>query len=676
MHAPQHRFTCSFLVATAAAVVLSALPATAQSARPRVGGQPGQLVAATATCATDPATPKRQLRAMWISSVTNIDWPSQTGLTVATQQAEYRAWLDLAVQRRMNAVVVQIRPTADAFWPSPYEPWSQWLTGTQGADPGYDPLSFLVSEAHARNLEFHAWFNPYRVSLQTDLTKLAANHPARQHPEWTFTYGGRLYYNPGIPAVRSFVEDAMMDAVSRYDVDGVHWDDYFYPYPVSGVSIPDSSTFTQYGGGFTDIGDWRRNNVNLLVQEMRQRIKAAKPWVKFGISPFGIWRNATTDPLGSQTSGLQSYDAIYADSRRWVKSGWIDYIAPQIYWYIGQSAADYAVLTPWWASVVAGTDVQLAIGQAAYKVGASGQAAQWQTSTELTDHLLLNRDYPDVDGDIYFSAKDVRADRLGGISRLAADHYTRPALLPLSPQLGGTAPAAPTLTAASWVTGGVQLDWQASDTPAAYAVYRITGSGPADACAFADAANLVATVRATATTMSYLDVTAAASQTYTYYVAALDRLHNESVPSAGRTTTGTGAFSATVDNSDSSRFTAGTGWGVSSYSTQRYGADYRYATPVNAGDAAWYKVNIPVTGSYRVAVWYPATSGYNNATPYLVATTTGTVTVPVDQRANGGTWVTLGTFTLAGGDHNVVGVSRWTAGTGYVIADAVQVTGV
>jgi hypothetical protein len=433
------------------------------------------------------------------------------------------------------------------------------------------------------------------------------------------------------------------------------------------VAIPDAATYAQYGGGYANIDDWRRDNVNLLVQEMHQRIQAVKPWVKFGVSPFGIWRNASTDPLGSQTSGLQSYDAIYADTRRWVTSGWLDYIAPQIYWHIGFATADYAVLTPWWASVVAGTDVQLYIGQATYRVGASGQASQWQTATELSSHLTLNRSYPEVDGDIHFSAKDVLADRLGGFSRVAADHYTKPALRPATS--GGAAPGTPSLTAATRVAGGVQLSWTGSGV--AQAVYRVAGSGAADACAFADASNLVATVRGAS---GYLDASAAANQTYTYYVTALDRLDTESAVSAGRTVTGSGAFSAIVDNTDSGRFTASANWGTSTFSAQRYGTDYRYANPQSVSDVAWFKVNIPATASYKVQIWYPANSGYNSSTPFIVATTSGTVSVPVDQRSGGGTWVTLGTYTLAAGDHNVVGVSRWTAGTGYVIADAVKVS--
>ncbi len=623
--------------------------------------------AMVAACTTDPATPKRQLRAMWISTVANIDWPSRTGLSVSAQQAELRAWLDLAVSRRMNAVMIQVRPTADAFWPSPYEPWSQWLTGAQGRDPGYDPLAFMVAEAHARNLELHAWFNPYRIANHADPSRLTSTHPARVHPDWRFAYDGKLYYNPGIPEVRTFIEDAIMDAVSRYDIDGVHLDDYFYPYPVSGETIPDATTFSRYGGGFTDIGDWRRDNVNRLVRELGGRVHAAKPWVAFGISPFGIWRNSGTDPLGSRTSGLQSYDAIYADSRLWVKQGWVDYIAPQIYWHIGYGPAAYEVLTAWWSDVVRGTGVHLVVGQAAYRVGVSGQDAAWQNPAELSDHLYDNRRHPEVAGDVYFSAKDVRADRIGGISALVSAHYSRPALPPARGT--GSAPAAPTITSATRTSTGVALSWQA--TGASYAIYRVAGAQQeADPCFFADARNLLATTGKT----TFTDTTAGASGAHTYYVAALDRWRRESAPSAGRTVTDSpGAFSVVIDNSDPS-FTASSAWGTSSYSGQRYGADYRFATPVSASDPAWFTAAIPDAGTYRVEVRHPADPGYNSATPYIVAADGGNRVVNVDQRTAGGQWRSLGTFTLAAGTYKVVGVSRWTSTTGYVIADAVRIT--
>jgi len=251
----------------AAALLGALVVATPASATPDAAG----ATTATAACTTDPATPKRQFRALWIASVTNIDWPSKASQTapdqVARQKAEYLEWLDLAERLNHNAVVVQVRPTADAFWPSPHEPWSEYLTGVRGQDPGWDPLAFLVEESHKRNLEFHAWMNPYRVSMPApggagaDISKLAPNHPARQHPDWVFAYppagvaGSRLYYNPGIPEVREFVETAMMDAVKRYDIDAVHFDDYFYPYPSGTHQYPDDATFAQYNRGFTDKAD-------------------------------------------------------------------------------------------------------------------------------------------------------------------------------------------------------------------------------------------------------------------------------------------------------------------------------------------------------------------------------------------------------------------------------------
>ncbi|HEY2794806.1 MAG TPA: family 10 glycosylhydrolase, partial [Micromonosporaceae bacterium] len=287
--------------------------------------------AASTTCTVNPATPKRQFRAMWIATVEDLDWPNSTD--EATAKAQFIHELDYAVSKNMNAVIVQIRPTADAFWPSPYEPWSGYLTGVRGQDPGWDPLAFMVAAAHARNLEFHAWFNPFRASMPAtsasspeaggDINKLAPTSPLRAHPDWAVVYpagtaASQLYYNPGIPAVREYVENAIMDAVSRYDIDGVQFDDYYYPYPAAGQDFGDDATFAQYGAGFTNKNDWRRNNIDLFIQEISAKIHAAKPWVRFGVSPFGIWRNSSEDPLGSATSGSESYDITYSDTRLWV----------------------------------------------------------------------------------------------------------------------------------------------------------------------------------------------------------------------------------------------------------------------------------------------------------------------------------------------------------------------
>jgi len=509
-------------VIAAAAALASGFLTTPATAEPAPQGN--------SSCTPDAATPKRQFRATWLASVVNIDWPSRTGLSAAQQQAELVGWLDDAVRQHHNAVILQVRPTADAFWPSQVEPWSRYLTGTQGGDPGYDPLAFAVAEAHKRNLELHAWFNPYRLSMDTDLSALVPTHPARQHPEWVVPYGGKLYYNPGIPAARKLVEDAIMDAVSRYDIDGVHFDDYFYPYPVAGQTFADAATYAEYGAGIPTLAEWRRNNINLLIQELQQRIKAAKPWVKFGVSPFAVWRNARTDPLGSPTTaGVQTYDDLYADTRRWVRESWIDYVVPQVYWAQGFAPADYSKLVPWWAEQVRGTDVHLYIGQATYKVGTSTQSPDWSDPAELSDHLAFNSTIPEVKGDIYFSAKDVRADRLGATSLLNQTWYSRPALVPAMPSLDSRAPLPVRALRASRTDDGVQLRWTggSADTTS-YAVYR-HDLDAGEWCEDNDARNLLATVRASGEPV-YVDTTAADAGQYVYLVTALDRTWNESNP--------------------------------------------------------------------------------------------------------------------------------------------------
>jgi uncharacterized lipoprotein YddW (UPF0748 family) len=506
-----------------AGLLLSGLSGTA-SAAPTQSDEQG--------CVPSTSTPLRQFRASWVASVTNIDWPSKTGLTAAQQQAELIGWLDDAVRQHHNAVILQVRPTADAFWPSKVEPWSQYLTGHQGGDPGYDPLAFAVAEAHKRNLELHAWFNPYRLSMGTDLNALVPTHPARQHPDWVVSYGGKLYYNPGIPAARKLVEDAIMDAVSRYDIDGVHFDDYFYPYPVAGQVFADDATYQQYGSGFPVRADWRRHNVDLLVSELAERIHAVKPWVKFGISPFAVWRNKATDATGSDTTaGVQTYDDLGADTRKWVRERWLDYIAPQIYWNIGFAPADYAKLVDWWSGVVDGTGVHLYVGQATYKVGVSTQSPAWMDPAELSRHLSYNQAHSQVLGDIFFSAKDVRANRLSHMDILAAEHYTRPALVPLMPQRGGEAPRRPVLIGAHQESDGVHLRWVPDRASVSFAVYRFDGTRGVSGCDLADASHLIATGRGDGVLWSFVDSTAVPGARYTYVVTTLDRLHNESVPS-------------------------------------------------------------------------------------------------------------------------------------------------
>ncbi|MFF9626001.1 glycoside hydrolase family 10 protein [Streptomyces griseosporeus] len=393
-------------------------------------------VAALSTLAMGPAAPGRaqaraqaaEMRGMWIATVANRDWPSAPGLTAAEQRAELIALLDLAVRRRLNTVFLQVRPTADALWPSPYEPWSAWLTGTQGKNPGWDPLGTALKEAHARGLQLHAWFNPYRVANHTDPARLVPAHPARRHPDWVVPYGGKLYYNPGLPEVRAFVQDAILDAVRKYAVDAVHFDDYFYPYPVPGQTFDDDAAYDRHGGGFPSRGAWRRDNIDRLVRETAARIAQVRPGTRFGISPFGVWRNAAVDPLGSDTrAGVQTYDDLYADTRKWVRGGWIDYLVPQLYWNIGFADADYAKLLPWWAEVARGSRTRLYLGEALYKAGDPAQPAAWQDPAELSRHLTLAKKYPQVRGHVFFSAREVAADRVGAMARVVADHYGQPA---------------------------------------------------------------------------------------------------------------------------------------------------------------------------------------------------------------------------------------------------------
>ncbi|WP_230199097.1 glycoside hydrolase family 10 protein [Risungbinella massiliensis] len=475
----------------------------------------------------EPTWVKRQLRAMWIATVVNIDWPSKTGLTKEEQQKEFLHNLDTAKLMNMNAVIVQISPTADAFYKSNIYPWSKYLSGTQGVDPGYDPLAFMIEEAHKRNLEFHAWLNPYRISMDTNLNGLVDNHPAKQHPEWVESYGGKLYFNPGIPAVRQHIQNVVKEVTAKYDVDAIHFDDYFYPYPVSGQDFPDADTFAQYGSGFTNKGDWRRNNVNLLVQEVAQAVKSTKPYVKFGISPFGIWKNKTTDPSGSDTAGSQSYYTIYADSRKWVKEEWIDYITPQIYWNIGLEVAAYDKLVPWWSEQVKGTKVQLYIGHASYKIAANNEA--WNNPEELPNQLRLNMNYPEVKGSMFFSAKDFTIrNPLGIREKLANDLYRYPSLVPAMPHLDNQAPVAPELRAVLRWSNGVHLYWRDSDPTTTYFVlYRFPQGATID---LNDSTKMVDTVRKTGEFQAYLDKEADLSQKYTYAITAVDRLHNESAP--------------------------------------------------------------------------------------------------------------------------------------------------
>lgn len=467
--------------------------------------------------------PKAEMRAAWIATVENIDWPVK-GAEPEAQKQQYIDLLDQLQSVGMNAVIMQIKPTADSFYPSEYGPWSEWLTGVQGKDPGYNPLEFLIEETHKRNMEFHAWFNPYRVSMKDDLNALTENHPARQHPEWVESYGGKLLFNPGIPAAQEFILDSVMEVVKNYDIDAVHFDDYFYPYPSGGVDFPDDDTFAEYGAGFSNKGDWRRDNVNQFVKSVSEAIKAEKSYVKFGISPFGIWKNkSATAPDGSETNGLSSYDAIYADSKKWVEEEWIDYITPQIYWYRGYAPAAYDKLIEWWSDVTAGKNVQLYSGQAVYRINT---VDSWLDPEEMPNQIKYNRSFEEVAGSMYFSAKWFAENPLQFSDRLRNDLYRYKALVPTMPWLDNQAPSAPVGVTAHHGPEGVSLKWRSKDDEAYYVVYRFTDKEDRD---IQNPANIVQLIRKQqGSSQSFVDTTPLEKGKYRYVVTAVDRLHNES----------------------------------------------------------------------------------------------------------------------------------------------------
>ncbi|MBP1964480.1 family 10 glycosylhydrolase [Paenibacillus aceris] len=474
--------------------------------------------------------PKRELRAAWIASVENIDWPQKGVVTPEAQKQSFTALLDDLAKMGMNAVVVQVKPTADAFYPSEYGPWSEYLTGEQGKDPGYDPLAFMVEEAHKRNMEFHAWFNPYRVSMKDKIENLVANHPARQHPDWVVSYGGKLYYNPGVPAVKDFVIGSIMEVVRNYDIDSVHMDDYFYPYVVDGKDFPDDATYQAYGAAFPNKGDWRRDNVNKLVHELSTAIKHEKSYVKFGISPFGVWRNLADDPTGSDTTaGQRNYDDLYADTRTWIHEGWIDYITPQIYWNFGFTAAAYEKLIDWWTKETQGTNVHLYIGHAVYKINANNEA--WENPDELPNQLKYNLNFEGVKGSMHFSAKDLQTNPLGIKDRLTNDSYKLPALIPSMPWIDATAPEQPKLDTVSKGSAGIDLSWKDAEgsDAAYYVIYRFDGSQGGSIDNPAQIAGIVR--KQSSNVQHYTDNKAVEGNLYTYAVTAVDRVHNESVAS-------------------------------------------------------------------------------------------------------------------------------------------------
>ena len=371
-----------------------------------------------------------EMRGVWVSTVSNLDWPEVGNYDVKVQKELLKEKFDFIEEQNMNTIFFQVRPMGDALYESSYAPWSKYLTGTLGENPGYDPLEFAIDEAHKRGLELQAWFNPFRIDSNSEkfnidnyIDELPEESPLKNNPDWIVKYNNYHYLDAGIPEVREYVIDTIIEVVKNYNIDGVVLDDYFYPYPSGGVEFPDEDTYEKYGEGFSSKDEWRRNNIDCFISELYSKIKNTNAEVKFGVSPFGIWRNGESVG-GSNTSGLSSYDDVYVDSRKWIQEGWIDYIIPQIYWQFDYNSAPFATLVDWWAKQVENTNVELYIGHAAYKINDSSYGEAWLNGNEVINQIRYSRANSNVKGNCFFRLKTLEENRLRFTDKLK-ELYTR-----------------------------------------------------------------------------------------------------------------------------------------------------------------------------------------------------------------------------------------------------------
>ena len=470
---------------------------------------------------TGSAYPKREFRAAWIQSVNG----QFRGMPTEKLKQNLIGQLNSLQKAGINAIIFQVRPEADALYASRLEPWSRFLTGVQGKapEPYWDPMQFMIDECHKRGMEFHAWINPYRTKT-TLKSELAPNHVYNIHPEWFVTYGDQLYFDPALPESRRHICMVVSDIVSRYDVDAIHMDDYFYPYPIKGKDFPDDASFARFGGGFSNKGDWRRSNVNVLIKKLHETIREIKPWVKFGISPFGIYRNESSDPLGSKTKGLQNYDDLYADVLLWAREGWIDYNIPQIYWHIGHPVADYETLVKWWARNT--ENRPLFIGQSVMNTVQNADPKN-PSINQLPRKMALQRAYQTIGGSCQWPASAVIENAGKYRDALIAEYHKYPALPPVFDFMDNEAPGKVRKMKPIWTEDGYILFWTAPkykeemNRAVQYVVYRFDAKEKVN---IDDPSHIVAITRDNFYKLPYED----GKTKYRYVVTALDRLHNES----------------------------------------------------------------------------------------------------------------------------------------------------
>ncbi|SUI97305.1 Uncharacterized protein conserved in bacteria [Sphingobacterium spiritivorum] len=472
-------------------------------------------------------SPKRELRGVWIATVANIDWPSRDNESSERQKQELINILDAHQRAGLNAIFFQIRPAADAFYAKGREPWSRYLSGVQGKAPSpfYDPLEFVIEEAHKRGMELHAWVNPYRASTTLNPAHFSKDHITRTKPEWFFKYGGKYLFNPGLPEVRQYIIDVIMDVVKNYDVDGIHFDDYFYPYPdARNTALPDAPTFHQFGQGFANIHDWRRNNVDLLIRDLGIAIKKEKPFIKYGISPFGIWDNKRDNPDGSNTSGLSGYRTLYADGVKWMKEGWIDYINPQIYFPFNNRAAAFEILLEWWEKHTYGRHFY--VGHGAYRV--TEKRPGWTDKGQIPKQVRHLRDQHEVQGSIYFSSKSLMDNLAGLRDSMQYDLYRYKALPPTMAWIDSIPPQSPYGLQAHVSSNrkSATLVWQKPNDEQIYG-YIIYRFEKGENINIANAERILQ-ISYDDSYLQYTDNTIKPGGHYFYVVTAIDRMKNES----------------------------------------------------------------------------------------------------------------------------------------------------
>jgi uncharacterized lipoprotein YddW (UPF0748 family) len=472
-------------------------------------------------------TPKREFRGAWIHTVGNQQFKTMTSDSI---KQLFRKTLDVFEKAGINAVIFQVRPEADAFYISEIEPWSRFLTGEQGGVPSpvWDPLEFMIEEAHKRGMELHAWCNPYRVTF-TENEQLHPNHLYFKKPEIFRLYGNRLYFDPGEPeAVRHTVK-VIADLVSRYDIDAIHFDDYFYPYPVPFEEFHDDASFVKYaksqGFEYWQKGDWRRNNVSTLIKQLNDTIKAIKPWVRFGISPFGIHRNLkdTPDSSGSRTNGLSNYEQLYADVPQWMKNGWIDYTVPQIYWRIGYPPADYKILTEWWSSSDFGGHLYIGQNISTFKERSLSDS----TKTQFEEKMNLTRNLPGINGNVWWPGWSLLQNPFGFTDSLTNRYQRYPALIPAYKNLDTTAPPPVSDPVYKRHTISWKMDSGLDPMQQArfYAVYRFPKGEPFDT------ENSMYLVKIVPDSYYKVPPGEKNKKRFYYIITAIDRCWNESVPS-------------------------------------------------------------------------------------------------------------------------------------------------